>query len=45
MIAALTGTPGLDPKTAARASAFLASFFADIASNETLQAKVLKTCI
>ena len=45
MTAALTGTPGLDPKTAARATAFLDSFFADIASNETLQAKVLKTCI
>ena len=45
MIAALTGTPGLDPKTAARASAFLDSFFADIASNETVKAKVLKTCL
>jgi hypothetical protein len=45
MIAALTTTPGLDPKTAARATSFLDSFFADIASNETVQAKVLKTCI
>ena len=45
MLAALSTTPGLDPKTATRASAFLDSFFADIASNDTMQAKVLKTCI
>ena len=43
--AALTSTPGLDPKTAARATQFLDSFFADIASNDILKAKVLKSCL
>jgi hypothetical protein len=45
IIAALSSTPGLDPKTIARATQFLEPFFADIASNDTMQAKVLKTCI
>jgi hypothetical protein len=45
MLAALGATPGLDPKTIARASQFMDGFFADIASNDVMQAKVLKTCI
>lgn len=45
MLAALTETPGLDERTRARASAFLESFFADISSPETLQSKVLRTCL
>lgn len=45
MLAALSSTPGLEPKTIQRATAFLDSFFADIASNETVQAKVLKSCL
>jgi hypothetical protein len=45
MIAALTSTPGLDPKTIQRATDYLDSFFADIASNDTARSKVLKTCV
>lgn len=45
MLAALSATPGLDPKTIARATQFLDPFFADIASNDTLLAKVLKSCL
>jgi len=45
MLAALSSTPGLDPKTIARATQFLDPFFADIASNDTLLAKVLKSCL
>jgi hypothetical protein len=45
MIAALASTPGLEPKTIRNATAYLDSFFADIASNDVLQAKVLKTCL
>jgi hypothetical protein len=45
MLAALGATPGLDPKTIARATQFMDGFFADIASNDVMQAKVLKSCI
>jgi hypothetical protein len=45
MLAALAATPGLDPKTAARATEFLAPFFADIASDDSVRAKVLKSCV
>lgn len=45
LIAAISSTPGIDPKTVQRATAFLDSFFADIASNDTVKAKVLKSCL
>jgi hypothetical protein len=45
MLAALSSTPGLDPRTIQRATDYLNGFFADIASNDTLQSKVLKTCV
>ena len=45
MLAALSSTPGLEPKTIQRATAYLDSFFADIASNDTVKAKVLKSCL
>ncbi len=45
ILAALSSTPGLDPKTVARATAYLDGFFADIASNDTVRAKVLKSCL
>lgn len=45
LIAAITSTPGIDPKTASRAAAFLEPFFADIASNDTVREKVLKSCL
>jgi len=44
MIAAITSTPGLDARTQARALAFLDPFFADIASDATVNEKVLKRC-
>ena len=45
LIAAISSTPGIDPKTVSRATAFLDSSFADIASNDTMKAKVLKSCL
>lgn len=45
MLAMLSSTPGLDPRTIAKANAYLASFFADIASEETVRAKVLNRCL
>jgi hypothetical protein len=45
LISAITSTPGIDPKTASRAAAFLEPFFADIASNDTVKEKVLKSCL
>jgi hypothetical protein len=44
MIAALTSTPGLDPRTQERATAFLDGFFADIASDATVNSKLLQRC-
>ena len=45
ILAALTSTPGLQPRTIQRATAYLDGFFADIASNDTVLAKVLKSCL
>jgi hypothetical protein len=45
MFAALSSTPGLEPRTIQRATDFLDGFFDQIASNDTMQAKVLKTCL
>jgi hypothetical protein len=44
LMAAITSTPGLDPSTATRAIAFLDGFFADIASDDTVNAKLLRRC-
>ena len=45
LLAALAATPGLDQRTIQKTSAYLEPFFADIASNETVQAKVLRSCL
>lgn len=45
LIATLAQTPGLDPKTARDATDFLGGFFADIATDELVQSKVLRTCV
>jgi hypothetical protein len=45
LIAAITSTPGLEQSTQARAISFLDGFFADIASDETVSAKVLRRCV
>ena len=43
MIAALSSTPGLDPRTQQRATTFLDGFFADIATDEALS-RLLGRC-
>ena len=45
LIAAITGTPGLEPQTQARAIAFLDRFFADIASDQNVTARVINRCV
>jgi hypothetical protein len=45
MLAALSSTPGLEPKTLERATDYLNEFFDQIQSNDTLLSKVLKTCL
>ena len=44
MMAAITSTPGLDPQRAARAISYLDGFFADIASDDAVNAKLLRRC-
>ena len=45
LIAAITSTPGLEQRTQARAIAFLDGFFADIASDEAVNTKLLRRCV
>jgi len=45
MLAAIAAIPGIEERTVRGATAYLEPFFADIASPETVKAKVLKTCI
>ena len=45
LLAVLAATPGLEQRTIERASAFLEPFFADIASHESVQKKVLRDCV
>lgn len=45
MIAAVTSTPGLDPNTANKAISFLDGFFADIATDETVNSRLLRRCV
>jgi len=44
MMAAVTSTPGLDPQRAAKALSYLDDFFADIASDDAVNAKLLRRC-
>ena len=44
LTAAITSVPGLDPRSASKASAFLDGFFADIASDDSVNAKLLRRC-
>lgn len=44
LMAAITSTPGLDPKTASRAISFLDPFFASIATDDAVNANILKHC-
>jgi hypothetical protein len=45
LLAALAATPGLDAKTVHKASAFLERGFADIATDEAVTTKLLRTCV
>jgi len=45
LIAAISSTPGLDPSTQSRAIGFLDGFFADIATDDSVNAKILKRCL
>lgn len=45
MIAAVNATPGLDPQRASRAINFLDGFFADIATDDAVNAKLLRRCV
>ena len=45
MVAALAATPGLEPSTQSRATRFLDGFFAEIASDEAVNANLLKRCV
>ena len=45
MLAAISSTPGLEPGTQNRAITFLDGFFADIASDDSVNSKLLKRCV
>jgi hypothetical protein len=45
LLATLAAIPGLDEKTRRKASAYLEKGFADIASDQAVQAKLFRTCI
>jgi hypothetical protein len=44
LVAAVTSTPGLDPQRATKAVGFLDRFFADIASDDAVNANLLRRC-
>ena len=45
LMAAITSTPGLEPATLSKAISFLDGFFADIASDEVVNSKLLRRCV
>ncbi len=45
LMASFAAVPGMDPKTAKKASAYLGGFFADVATDASVEAKLLKTCL
>lgn len=45
LMANFASVPGLDPRTVGKASAYLGGFFADIATDASAEAKLLKTCL
>ena len=45
LLGELDRVPGLEAGTRRKAAAFLAGFFADIANDATVSAKLLKTCV
>ncbi|HEV2043541.1 MAG TPA: hypothetical protein VGR05_02570, partial [Sphingomicrobium sp.] len=45
LMASFAAVPGMDPRTAKKASAYLGGFFADIATDASAEAKLIKTCL
>ena len=45
LMAVITSTPGLEPATLSKAISFLDGFFADIASDEVVNSKLLRRCV
>lgn len=45
LLQTLTTLPGLHPRTAAKAAAYLAPFFRQIATDEKVQTEILKSCV
>ena len=45
LMATFASVPGMDPKTIRKATAYLGGFFADIATDASAEAKLLKTCL
>lgn len=45
LMANFDAVPGMDPRTAKKASAYLGGFFADIATDASAEAKLIKTCL
>jgi hypothetical protein len=44
MIAEITSTPGIDPNVASRAISYLDGFFADIATDDAVNSRLLRRC-
>ena len=44
-MATFAAVPGMDPRTAKKASAYLGGFFADVATDASVEAKLLKSCL
>ena len=45
LIEAITSTPGLEPRTQQRAIGFLEGFFADIATDQAVDSRLIKRCV
>jgi hypothetical protein len=45
LMSTFAAVPGMDPKTVKKATAYLGGFFADIATDASAEAKLIKTCL
>jgi hypothetical protein len=45
LMATFAAVPGMDPRTARKATSYLGGFFADIASEAGVEGKLIKTCL
>ena len=45
LMAAITSSPGMDPQRAAKAISYLDGFFAEIATDDSVTAKLLRRCV